>query len=159
MLWADAAPPNRRGSGFGFHRSLEYMGALVGPAIAYVMLSHGVTLRTLFAWTAAPGALCLIVLGWFVREVERKPSLEVPALGLAPSAGYRHFLVAVGIFTFGSSSDAFLLWRAREVGIAVALAPVLWMVLHLVKSGSSFFGGALSDRYGRRVPIISGWGL
>jgi MFS family permease len=65
----------------------------------------------------------------------------------------------VAIFTLGNSSDAFLLGRARELGIAVALAPVLWMVQHLVKSASSFCGGVLSDRFGRRAAILAGWGL
>jgi MFS family permease len=158
-LLADAAPPAARGSGYGLHRGLEYIGALLGPAIAYLMLSHGVSLRTVFAWTVVPGALCLLVLGLFVSDIARKPSVDTPALGLVPSPIYRRFLIAILVFTLGSSSDAFLLWRAREVGIAVALAPILWMVLHIVKSASSFCGGALSDRVGRRAAILSGWGL
>jgi hypothetical protein len=61
------------------------------------------------------------------------------------------------IFTLGNSSDAFLLWRARELGITVALALLLWTVLHLVKSANYFSGGALSDWVGRRAAILSGW--
>jgi MFS family permease len=158
-LLADAAPSALRGRGFGLHRGLEYMGALAGPAIAYLMLSRGVSLRAVFAWTAVPGALCLLVLALFVKDVACKPSVETPAFGLRSSPLYRRFLLAMFVFTLGSSSDAFLLWRAREIGIPVALAPILWMVLHFVKSGSSFFGGALSDWYGRRVAILTGWGL
>lgn len=157
-LVADVAPPTSR-SGYGLHRGLEYIGALLGPAIAYLMLSRGVSLRAVFAWTVMPGVLCLLVLGLFVNDVTRKPSVETPAPGLPPSPAYRRFLIAILIFTLGSSSDAFLLWRAREVGIAIALAPVLWMVLHVVKSASSFCGGALSDWSGRRSAIVAGWGL
>lgn len=72
-----------------------------------------------------PGALCLLVLGLFVSNVARKPSVDTLALGLVPSPIDRRFLIAILVFTLGSSSDAFLLWRAREAGIAVALAPIL----------------------------------
>jgi MFS family permease len=158
-LVADAAPAALRGRGYGLHRGLEYIGALLGPAIAYLMLSQGFGLRAVFAWTILPGASALLVLGLFVNDVARRPSVDAPALGLPPSAAYRRFLIAVLVFTLGSSSDAFLLWRAREIGIAVALAPILWMVLQIVKSASSFGGGALSDWWGRREAILAGWGL
>ncbi len=154
-LLADAASPTSRGRGYGLHR----VGALLGPAIAYLMLSRGISLRAVFAWTIAPGALALLVLALFVNDVDSKRQLDAPAFGLPPSRLYRRFLAAVLIFTLGSSSDAFLLWRAREIGIAVALAPILWMVLQIVKSASSFFGGALSDWLGRRATILAGWAL
>ncbi len=158
-LLADAAPAALRGRGYGLHRGLEYIGALLGPAIAYLMLSHGYGLRTVFAWTIVPGASALLVLGLLVNDVTRKPSVEPPALGVPPSPQYRRFLFAILVFTLGSSSDAFLLWRAREIGVAVTLAPILWMVLQIVKSASSFGGGAFSDWWGRRATIIAGWGL
>src|SRR5262249_43788894 len=67
------------------------------------------------------------------------------------------FMAAVVLFTLGNSSDAFLVLRARQLGVPVALIPVLWAVLHVVKSTSSQPGGALSDRIGRRPVIIAGW--
>jgi MFS family permease len=158
-LLADAAPPALRGRGYGLHRGMEYIGALLGPAAAYLMLSRGLSVREVFAWTAVPGVLCLLVLGLFVRDIAGRGPVTAAAVGLPPSAVYRRFLMAIFIFTLGSSSDTFLLWRAGEIGIGVALAPVLWMLLHLVKSASSFLGGAMSDRYGRRAPILAGWTL
>jgi len=158
-LLADATPAAFRGAAYGLHRGFDHAGAFLGPAAAYVLLSRGISMRAVFAWTAVPGVMSLIVLGFFVKSVVRRPSSERPQLGLPPSPIYRRFLVATLIFTLGNSSDAFLLWRAHELGIAVGLAPVLWMVLHLVKSASSFCGGALSDRRGRRTAILAGWGL
>jgi MFS family permease len=158
-LLADATPPALRGTAYGLHRGLDHIGAFLGPAIAYLMLSHGSSVRAVFAWTAVAGALCLTVLGFFVKDIARPPSLERPRLGLHASPVYRRFLLAIAIFTLGNSSDAFLLWRARELGIAVALAPILWMVLHIFKSASSFCGGALSDWLGRRATILTGWVL
>jgi MFS family permease len=63
------------------------------------------------------------------------------------------------VFTLGNSTDAFLLLRANQLGVAVALAPILWAALHVVKSLSSTPGGALSDRIGRRPTLIMGWAL
>jgi len=67
------------------------------------------------------------------------------------------FLVVVFVFTLGNSTDAFLLLRAKELGVPVALAPILWATLHLVKSVSNIPGGSLSDRIGRRPTLIAGW--
>ena len=63
------------------------------------------------------------------------------------------------LFTLGNSTDAFLLLRANQLGVPVALAPILWAALHVVKSASSTPGGALSDRIGRRPTLIAGWVL
>jgi MFS family permease len=158
-LVAEAAPSEWRGSGYSVHRGLEYIGALLGPAIAYLMLSRGVGLRTVLAWTVVPGALAICVLAIFVKDPVRKPLVERLTIGLPPSFPYRRFLLAVFIFTLGSASDAFLLWRARETGIPVASAPILWMILSLTKAFSSFFGGTVSDWRGRRFAILSGWSL
>lgn len=67
------------------------------------------------------------------------------------------FLGAVLVFTLGNSTDAFLLLRAAHLGVAPSLIPVLWAVLHVVKSAASTPGGALSDRVGRKPLIVGGW--
>ena len=61
------------------------------------------------------------------------------------------------VFTLGNSTDAFLLLRANQLGVSVALIPVLWAALHVVKSAASIPGGALSDRFGRKPLILAGW--
>ena len=66
-------------------------------------------------------------------------------------------LVVVALFTLSNSTDAFLLLRAQQAGIAPPMLPLLWMVLHLSKVVSSIIGGDLSDRIGRKKMIIAGW--
>jgi MFS family permease len=63
----------------------------------------------------------------------------------------------LALFALGNSSDAFLLLRAEERGVTVALLPLLWTFHHVVKSAFSTFGGTLSDRAGRRLTIVLGW--
>jgi MFS family permease len=77
--------------------------------------------------------------------------------GGVPAGAFRTYLAAVVLFTLGNSSDVFLALRAQELGVAVALVPVVWTVLNLVRAFTSTPGGQLSDRIGRRPSIIAGW--
>ncbi|HEX9917521.1 MAG TPA: MFS transporter, partial [Pyrinomonadaceae bacterium] len=69
----------------------------------------------------------------------------------------KRFLAILALFTLSNSSDAFLLLRAREVGISTGTIPLLWAALHVMKVLSSLVGGDLSDRLGRRALIVAGW--
>ena len=69
------------------------------------------------------------------------------------------FLASVLVFTLGNSTDAFLILRANQLGVSVALVPILWAALHVVKSAASIPGGALSDRLGRKPLILAGWAV
>jgi MFS family permease len=86
-----------------------------------------------------------------------KTTGTVVRVGIPSAPGFRRFLVAATVFTLGNSSDAFLLWRARELGVAVSLGPLLWALLHVTRSATATWGGELSDRRGRRFTIVTGW--
>ncbi|MGZ6252201.1 MAG: MFS transporter [Candidatus Binataceae bacterium] len=158
-LLADATPIASRGRAYGFHRAMDNAGAIVGPAAAWLMLSSGLSMREVFAWSAVPGLLTLVILQTRVSDAAFGGSKHDASAGLPPSHDYRRLLVSIFVFTLGCSSDAFLLWRAAELGIAYSLAPILWMVLATVKSATSTWGGALSDRVGRRKVIVAGWAV
>lgn len=156
-LLADVTPAPVRGKSYGFHRAMDNAGALIGPLIAYLMLSGNLGLREVFAWTALPGVAALLMLALSVKEPARRPFAGKVDLRIPHTPEYRRFLLAVFVFTLGCASDAFLLWRAAEVGIPTTLAPLLWLLLAAVKTASSTYGGALSDTLGRRKLIVSGW--
>ncbi|MGE5101916.1 MAG: MFS transporter, partial [Deltaproteobacteria bacterium] len=95
-----------------------------------------------------------------VREIrQQRTATAANGLTLRTGMGARFwaFLVVIFVFTLGNSTDAFLLLRARQLGVPVALAPILWALLNGVKSLSNVPGGALSDRVGRRPTLIAGW--
>jgi MFS family permease len=69
------------------------------------------------------------------------------------------YLGVLAVFTLGNSSDAFLLLRAQETGVALAAIPAVWALHSLVKAAASTWGGSLSDRVGRRHVILAGWGV
>lgn len=71
--------------------------------------------------------------------------------------GLRRLLVALALFTLGNSTDAFLLLRLSDAGMAAGWVAVLWSAHHLVKAAAAAIGGPLSDRFGRRRSMLAGW--
>jgi len=164
---ADSCDAHQRGRSFGYHRSMDHSGALLGAALASILLTaFNLGYRSIFALAFIPVALGIILLVSGVRE-RKKPGCvgggegERLHLSLKPfDRRFKWFLLAVLVFTLGNSSDAFLLLRARQVnGMSLALLPALWGVLHVVKAAVSIPGGELSDRVGRKRVILSGWAI
>jgi MFS family permease len=161
-LIADSAPASEHGRAFGFQRALDHTGAVIGPLIAFFLLTFLTQqYRTLFFLAYIPGiiALTLLILGVKERKAAPPGPFSQPVqLTLRPfDRRFKIFLLIIILFSLGNSSDAFLILKAKEAGVSVSLLPVLWAVLHISKSLSATPGGILSDRYGRRKMIIAGW--
>jgi MFS family permease len=160
-LLAEVTPADQRGRAFGFHRAMDHAGAMAGPLLASAVLLFTDELRVVFAAAAVPAALAVAMLVFGVREESRPPAPVPTAVDQSPAAplerGFRRYLVVLAVFTLGNSSDAFLLLRAQETGLAVAFIPALWAWHHLVKAAGSTWGGTLSDRVGRKKAILLGW--
>jgi len=162
-LIADSVPASQRGHAFGVHRAADNLGAVAGPLIAWAVLTYGaVELRSLFLWTAVPGAVALLLLIAVVREAPVAPhAVSTPLVDsdvrAALGAPFWRLLAVIFLFTLSLSTDAFLLLRASQLGVPTAMIPILWAALHVVKTGSSYVSGGLSDRVGRRPLILGGW--
>lgn len=166
-LIAESTPAAYHGKAFGFHRAADHAGAVVGPFLATLLLAFFVTdLRTVFLFSLIPGLLAISFLVFGIRE-NPKDDPHTPQHGpLKPLQVWqempqtlRLFVLIVFLFTLGNSSDAFLLLKAQALGVPVAFIPLLWIVIHLVKMGSSYVAGTLSDRWGRKGMILAGWGV
>lgn len=159
-LLAASVSPDQRGAAFGVQRAMDNAGAVVGPLIAWIIL-HWFTsdFRLLFWIATVPmvGAMGVLIFGAREQaEIAPQATITTPVPFTATPA-FKNYLGAVLLFTLGNSSDAFLLLRAKGVGIPTSSLPLLWMALNVVKSASSYPAGLLSDRIGRRVLIIGGW--
>src|SRR5205085_158157 len=131
-----------------------------GPIIAFLLLSYlavdpeNPTAReyqNVFLFASIPVVLGLFVIVLFVREEKKTKEDEDPnpiKFSLKEFDGnFKKFLAVIALFTLSNSTDAFLLLRAEQAGIAPAMLPLLWMVLHFSKVFSSIAGGNLSDRF------------
>ncbi len=159
-LIADSVDASIRGRAFGFQRAWDNAGAVAGPLIAFALLQwEGLTLRHLFWLAVVPGALAVAMVVWGVREVPRNPTRTGAPLDLSQPMGGRFwaFMAVIFVFTLGNSTDAFLLLRAKQLGVPLALTPIIWALLNAVKSLTNTPGGALSDRIGRRPTLVVGW--
>lgn len=158
-LIADSADPSIRGKAFGFHRSMDHAGAIIGPLAATALLAFVVDdLRTVFWLAAIPGVLTVLLIVFKVREVDRRRHAGSGGfLALVPRGRLRCYIVILFIFTLGNSSDAFLLLQAGRLGVAPVAIPLLWAFFHVVKMLATMPFGALSDKIGRRKIIIAGW--
>jgi MFS family permease len=178
-LLADSAPTRARGRAFGFHAAADNAGAVLGPLLAFMILKlQGVgsfdganrllphdeqALRNVFWLAAVPGIIALAVLIIVVRDVPRREAGEKAAEAASGTVSggltkrFWAYLGVVLLFTLGNSTDAFLLLRANQLGVPVAMAPILWALLNLVKSATGTYGGQLSDTIGRKPLIVGGW--
>jgi MFS family permease len=178
-LLADSAPEQARGRAFGFHAAADNAGAVLGPLLAFLMLrlqgvgslegtkrlvaSDEQALRNVFWLASVPAFIAMIVLIIVVRDVPKHDagSKAVERSGGDVRAGlpkrFWGYLVVVLLFTLGNSTDAFLLLRANQLGVPIAMAPIIWALLNFVKSATGTYGGQLSDRIGRKPLIVGGW--
>lgn len=150
--------PSQRGLAFGFHRAMDNLGAVVGPLAAVALLALGFEMRTVFLLAVVP-ALAVLVLAWKVPEPEREAPSKQPIrwtlAGLPPA--FRRYLVVLGLFTLGNSSNMFLLLRANELGAGPTRTTLMWALYSFVAAILSTPLSALSDRFGRARTLAFGW--
>jgi MFS family permease len=160
-LVADLTPPAQRGAAFGLRQSLDTAGATLGPAAAIgLMYLFDDDIRTVLWFAVIPAALAVVVLVFGVKEpnrprrVARVPlhAREIGELGRA----YWLVLAAGAVFTLARFSEAFLVIRARDAGLALALAPAVIAVMSLVYAASAYPAGRLQDRSGARPLLLLG---
>jgi MFS family permease len=156
-LIAGVTPPELRGRAFGFHRAADHFGAVIGSVAAWYLLTRGVDVRRVIGWSVVPGVLAFLILAVVLRGTRLPPA--VPAESAVAAEGGRVFwapILALTALTFFRLPEALLLLRLQDTGVAVALVPLVWAGLHVVRSGSSYPGGWLSDRLGPRATVAAG---
>lgn len=160
---AEATPKSHLGRAFSFHRSMDTMGAVAGPAIALMLLRlHHNNYRTVFWFSVIPGIIAVLIIAAFIRE--RRPTAAAPSALLFPT--FRHFdrmtlffILIATLFALGNSSDAFLILRAEQVGIPTVMIPAVYLLFNLVYSISAIPAGMAADRFGKKRIILSGFAL
>ena len=161
-LVADIAPPEQRGAAFGLRQSLDTVGAFLGPLLAVgLMLLWANDFRAVFAVAIIPAVLCVLLLVLGVQEPERPAG--APRVNPISQASQQRlpraywWVVGVGaVFTLARFSEAFLVLRAEQVGIALALVPLVMVAMNAVFSVTAYPFGKLSDRVSHRRLLLAG---
>jgi MFS family permease len=164
-LMADVTPADLRGRAFGLQRGMDHAGAVLGPILAWWLLASGsANLRTVIGASIAPGVLVLVLAVWAVEDGRsRQKSVEV-APGTKPLPTSTDFyrplppsLLAISAFYLLRMPDTLIILRSQQLGVPVAVVPLLWAAVHVVRSSSSFLGGSATDRLGPRQTMWLGW--
>jgi MFS family permease len=157
-LIADSCDPVNRGRSFGLHRSMDTIGAVVGPLIALVLLyMTSVNYRLVFLVAFLPGLISILLVAFYVEE--RKCTRTDKILFNISQFGrdYKVFLLITILFALGNSSNVFLILRAQDMGFSPYLVILSYILFNIVYSLFSFPLGTLSDKKGRRDIMAAGF--
>jgi len=157
-LIASAVGPDQRGRAFGFHRSMDHAGAVVGPLLAFGLLAAQVDLKHVFLASAVPGALVLALL-LFGLPTGRTTVRSTPERFSwhALHGRLKAMIVAAGLLALASVPEVFVVLWATQAGMAVTWVPLVWAAASLAKMAIAMPAGVLSDRLGRVPLLLGGW--
>jgi MFS family permease len=181
VMAAESVDPSQIGSAYGLIQAMDSAGAIAGPLAALALIGH-FGMRGVFGAAAVPGALCVLVAWFGIREIHRagsggtapvsegdhsdapaKPNsvamgtLAESGIRLRLPGGFYYVLGVVTLFSLGNSSDMFLVLRAGSAGIPASQAPLLGLVFNVMYTLVSWPAGKFSDRFSRSTIAAAGY--
>jgi MFS family permease len=161
-LIADSVDASVRGRAFGFHRAMDTTGAAIGPLLAAATLALTAGDPRAVFWLASVPGVIAVVLAWrFLRDRPATPKdVDAPRLGFRDlGRPFALFTAVATLFSLGNSSDAFLILRAQDTGMAVAAIPLAYFAFNALYAALAAPAGILSDRWGRRPLLAAGYAV
>lgn len=164
-LVADMSPPPIRGACFGLRQSMDTVGAVLGPAMAIVLMLWLADIQLVLWFAVIPAIVAVALIFVGVKEptpVSRERTFRSPIhWRVLPgfSRGYWWVVVIGGVFTLARFSEAFLVLRAQQTGLSVAWVPLVMVVMAIFYALSAYPAGWLSDRISRTKLLCMGMGL
>lgn len=161
---AESTEQTKLGLAFSFHRSMDTVGAILGPGIAFIILYFFVgNLRLVFLASAIPAVIAVLLIILFIKEKRRTKAEEEAAAGLPKlsissfNGQFRRYLVVVGLFSLGNFADAFLVLQAQNLGVRSELIPIVYLAFNIVYAASAVPMGMLADRIGLKHMVLAGF--
>jgi MFS family permease len=160
-LIADVTPEGARGAAYGLRQALDTVGAILGPLAAIgLMFLLANDVRSVLWWAVVPAVLAVVVLALFVKEPQGSVApLQRVSLNLFTRLGKACWLViAIGaVLTLARFSEAFLVLRAQSLGLALAMVPIVLVVMNVAYTATAYPAGVAADRGQRKALLV--WGL
>lgn len=160
-LIADITPTHLRGAAYGLRQSLDSAGAFIGPLLAIVgMLVMANDIRSALWFAVLPAALAVLLLITGVKEPDGKPASSKEGLFLSRAGSLPAkfwFVIALGsLFTLARFSEAFLLLRAEELGLAITWIPMIMIMMNVVYAGLAYPFGKAADKMPAHSLLVLG---
>ncbi|MDE1845631.1 MAG: MFS transporter [Thaumarchaeota archaeon] len=163
-LIADSIPESKVGKAFGIHRSIDQLGAIVGPLVAFGLLQV-IDIRGIFLVSLIPGAIAVVILIVVVKEVAIKRSIN--GFSMFSNIGsvvkgnkpFVLLLIISGIFGLAAFNFSFVLLRASDLGVAKSFIPLVYAVINIAHTVIGFPSGLLADKIGKEKVLMLGFGI
>lgn len=161
-LISDSVAETSSGKAFGIHRTLDQIGAITGPIAGYVLLQF-FDIREIFILSLIPGAIAIIILVFFVKEVITKVvSNEIRKnflLLLKENTPFTVLLLITGISGLGAYNFSFILLKSSELGVIESSIPLVYAMINIAHAAVGVPSGIIADRIGREKVLILGYGI
>jgi MFS family permease len=166
-LIADSIPESSSGKAFGIHRTIDQMGAIVGPIAAFALLQV-MDIRGIFLVSLIPGGIAVIILIFVVKEVVIKRRLSNTirhtmlsnfSKVLSGNSRFVLLLIISGIFSLGAFNYSFILLKASDLGIGKDVIPLVYAVINISHTVIGIPSGLLADKIGKEKVLIIGYAV
>jgi MFS family permease len=163
-LIADSVQESRAGKAFGLHRTIDQIGAIIGPVAAFALLQF-MDIRGIFLISLIPGAIAVLILVFFVKEVAIKRSLARTNIlsnidrVIRANRPFVLLLIITGIFGIGAFNFSFILLRASDLGIADNFIPLVYATINVAHTTVGIPSGILADKVGKEKVLIIGYSV
>lgn len=163
-LIADSVTVASAGKAFGFHRTLDNLGAVLGPVTAFVLLQV-IDIRGVFLMSLIPGIISVLVLIFIVKEtvIKKNPVNKTifsnMKIVLKNNKPFLLLLTISGIFSLGAFNYSFVLLRASDLGVEKNLVPIVYAVINITHVIVSIPSGLLADKIGKERVLLIGYGV
>jgi MFS family permease len=163
-LIADSVQESRAGRAFGLHRTIDQIGAIIGPVAAFALLQF-MDIRGIFLISLIPGVIAVLILVFFVKEVAIKRSLAQTNIlsnidrVIRSNKPFVLLLIISGIFGIGAFNFSFILLRASDLGIPDNLIPLVYAIINVAHTAIGIPSGILADKVGKEKVLIIGYSV
>jgi len=165
-LIADSIDQSISGKAFGIHRTLDQIGAIIGPLFAFLILELFQNIQYIFLLSIIPGIISLFILIYFVKDKlytnSKKGLTNVTFFSnlqilFIENKTFVYIIVILGIFSLGAFNYSFVLLKSSDLGVEQSFIPIIYIIINVTHTIIGIPSGILSDQIGKERVLIIGF--